>query len=87
MFSIGRSQALPKDVTFEISDDASATVGLADGVRQRCAALFVGGIKMPSGTYGSATSGAQYAGLPVAAHFSGNGTLTVFNSGFSVILR
>lgn len=87
VFSIGRSQALPKDVTFEISDDASATVGLADGVRQRCAALFVGGIKMPSGTYGSATSGAQYAGLPVAAHFSGNGTLTVFNSGFSVILR
>lgn len=86
-FSLGRSGALPKTTTVVLSDDAAAVVNLADGIRQRCAALFVGGEKLEPGTYGSATSGAQHAGDPVAAHFTGNGILSVGGGGLLLLFR
>lgn len=86
-FSLGRSGTLPKTATVVLSDDAAAVVNLADGIRQRCAALFVGGQKLEPGTYGSATSGAQHAGDPVAAHFTGNGILSVSGGGLVLLVR
>lgn len=86
-FSLGRSGILPKTATVVLSDDAAAIVNLEEGVRQRCAALFVGGQKLEPGTYGSATSGAQHAGDPVAAHFTGNGVLSVGGGGLLLIFR
>lgn len=86
-FSLGRSGTLPKTATVVLSDDAAAVVNLADGIRQRCAALFVGGQKLEPGTYGSATSGAQHAGDPVAAHFTGNGILSVGGGGLVLLVR
>ena len=85
-FSLGRPQALAKAVVLEISDDAASIVDLADGVRQRCSALFVGGRRMPSGTYGAAGSGAKYAGEAVAAHFTGGGILDV-SGNFTIVVR
>ena len=86
-FSLGRSGILPKTAVVNLSDDAAAVVNLGAGVRQRCGTLFVGGQKLEPGTYGSAMSGAQHAGDPVAAHFTGNGILSVGGGGLTLIFR
>jgi hypothetical protein len=86
VFSIAKSKTLPKAVSIEISDGAGACFDIADGVKQRCKALFVGGKKMPSGTYGSATSPAKWSGDEVAQYFTGNGVLSVCGN-MTIILR
>ena len=73
-------------VKFEETDGAYGKIKLAAGVSQRVGSLWVDGVKLPSGTYGAAGSGAAYARPDLFAD-GGTGILRVGASGMILCFR
>ena len=64
--------------------DGKGVLELGDGVSQRCLELWINGVEMPSGTYGSSQSAAQHKD---DVHFAGKGVLRATGGGMLMILR
>lgn len=64
--------------------DGKGVLELGDGVSQRVRELWINGVEMPSGTYGSSQSAAQHKD---DVHFAGTGVLRATGGGMMLILR
>ena len=67
-----------------VSLSGSGVLRLDEGVVLRASELWVDGRRVPGGTYGSATSGAN---TRFAAHFAGKGTLRVRRMSLTISIR